>query len=83
MKFALRRVLRAQSSKILSARLASSDSEYYSSSDSDYDAVQVPLVKRFAPFFSGQAVVDKKFKEISLTDFEGKYLVLFFYPLDL
>lgn len=35
-----------------------------------------------APDFKGMAVVDGQFKEISLRDFAGKYLVLFFYPLD-
>ncbi|CAB4068309.1 PRDX3 [Lepeophtheirus salmonis] len=35
-----------------------------------------------APSFAGQAVVDKSFKEIKLEDFKGKYLVLYFYPLD-
>jgi len=36
-----------------------------------------------APAFHGTAVVDGSFKTISLTDFKGKYVVLFFYPLDL
>jgi peroxiredoxin (alkyl hydroperoxide reductase subunit C) len=35
-----------------------------------------------APDFRGTAVVDGNFKQISLTDFKGRYLVLFFYPLD-
>lgn len=35
-----------------------------------------------APDFKGTAVVDGQFKEISLSDYAGKYLVLFFYPLD-
>lgn len=35
-----------------------------------------------APDFKGTAVVNGQFKEISLKDFAGKYLVLFFYPLD-
>ncbi|PRW44307.1 2-cys peroxiredoxin [Chlorella sorokiniana] len=35
-----------------------------------------------APAFSGQAVVDGDFKTVSLSDYKGKYLVLFFYPLD-
>ncbi|XP_007469640.1 PREDICTED: thioredoxin-dependent peroxide reductase, mitochondrial isoform X2 [Lipotes vexillifer] len=35
-----------------------------------------------APYFKGTAVVNGEFKEISLDDFKGKYLVLFFYPLD-
>jgi len=39
-------------------------------------------IGKTAPFFKGQAVVDGQFKEISLTDYKGKYLVLFFYPLD-
>lgn len=40
-------------------------------------------VQQPAPAFKGQAVVNGDFKEISLDDFKGKYLVLFFYPLDL
>lgn len=39
-------------------------------------------VQRPAPDFKGTAVVDGQFKEIGLKDFSGKYLVLFFYPLD-
>lgn len=36
-----------------------------------------------APNFKATAVVDGAFKEISISDYKGKYLVLFFYPLDL
>ena len=32
--------------------------------------------------FNGTAVVKGEFKEISLDDYKGKYVVLFFYPLD-
>jgi peroxiredoxin 3 len=39
-------------------------------------------VQHPAPDFKGNAVVDGNFKNISLADFKGKYLVLFFYPLD-
>ncbi|XP_006880848.1 PREDICTED: thioredoxin-dependent peroxide reductase, mitochondrial-like isoform X2 [Elephantulus edwardii] len=35
-----------------------------------------------APYFKGTAVVNGEFKDLSLDDFKGKYLVLFFYPLD-
>ncbi|CAI9726714.1 peroxiredoxin-2-like isoform X2 [Octopus vulgaris] len=35
-----------------------------------------------APEFKGMAVVNGEFKTIQLSDFKGKYLVLFFYPLD-
>lgn len=35
-----------------------------------------------APGFSAMAVVGKQFKKVSLNDYKGKYVVLFFYPLD-
>lgn len=41
-----------------------------------------PLVQAQAPDFKGMAVVNKEFKEISLKDYKGKWLCLFFYPLD-
>ncbi|KAG0717063.1 Thioredoxin-dependent peroxide reductase, mitochondrial [Chionoecetes opilio] len=41
-----------------------------------------PAVTQLAPAFKGLAVVKGDFKEISLDDYRGKYLVLFFYPLD-
>ncbi|XP_026479114.1 peroxiredoxin-like isoform X2 [Ctenocephalides felis] len=41
-----------------------------------------PMVQSPAPHFEGMAVVNGDFKKISLTDYKGKYLVLFFYPLD-
>jgi hypothetical protein len=39
-------------------------------------------VQHPAPAFTGDAVVNKEFKTISLSDYQGKWLVLFFYPLD-
>ena len=39
-------------------------------------------VQHPAPEFKGQAVIDGQFKEISLEDYKGKWLVFFFYPLD-
>ncbi|XP_017463210.1 PREDICTED: peroxiredoxin-2-like [Rhagoletis zephyria] len=41
-----------------------------------------PQIGKPAPAFKGTAVVDGQFKEISLADFKGKYVVLFFYPMD-
>jgi len=35
-----------------------------------------------APDFKCQAVVDGGFKEVALSDYKGKYVCLFFYPLD-
>ncbi len=35
-----------------------------------------------APDFTAIAVIDYDFKPISLKDYFGKYVVLFFYPLD-
>ena len=41
-----------------------------------------PLTSAPAPDFKGTAVVGKDFKEIKLADFKGKWLCLYFYPLD-
>lgn len=35
-----------------------------------------------APDFTATAVYDQEFKTIKLSDYRGKYVVLFFYPLD-
>jgi len=35
-----------------------------------------------APDFRAMAVVNKQFKEIKLSDYRGRHVVLFFYPLD-
>ena len=41
------------------------------------------LVPKPAPDFKAQAVMpDNSFKEVSLSDYKGKKVVLFFYPLD-
>ena len=41
------------------------------------------LVTQKAPDFKAQAgMPDNSFKEISLSDYKGKKVVLFFYPLD-
>lgn len=40
-------------------------------------------VGKQAPFWEGTAVVDGEFHDIKISDFHGKYLVFFFYPLDL
>jgi len=41
------------------------------------------VVQRPAPHFKAEALMpDGSFKEVSLADYKGKYLVLFFYPLD-
>src|SRR5262245_26527119 len=40
------------------------------------------FVSQLAPDFKADAYVDGSFKEISLSQFKGKKVVLFFYPLD-
>ncbi|KAJ3129855.1 hypothetical protein HK098_008089 [Nowakowskiella sp. JEL0407] len=42
----------------------------------------IAKVKNPAPKFAADAVVDGQFKRISLDDYKGKWVVLFFYPLD-
>ena len=39
-------------------------------------------IGKIAPDFSAQAVINGQIKKISLSDFDGKYKLLFFYPLD-
>ena len=41
-----------------------------------------PLVGQPAPQFKAQAFFDGQMKEVSLSDYKGKWIVLFFYPLD-
>jgi peroxiredoxin 2/4 len=40
------------------------------------------FVSQLAPDFKAEAYVDGGFKEVSLSQFKGKKVVLFFYPLD-
>lgn len=40
------------------------------------------LVQKKAPEFAGDAVIGGDFKSVKLSDYKGKWLVLFFYPLD-
>lgn len=40
------------------------------------------LIGRKSPDFKATAVFGEEFKEIQLSDYEGKYVLLFFYPLD-
>lgn len=48
----------------------------------DYEDDFVAEVDEIAPYFEGTALLDWKFEEIALDDFEWKWLVLFFYPAD-
>lgn len=40
------------------------------------------IIRQKAPTFSGMAYWNGEFKKIALEDFRGKWVVLFFYPLD-
>uniref|UniRef100_A0A1A9Z1L9 thioredoxin-dependent peroxiredoxin n=1 Tax=Glossina pallidipes TaxID=7398 RepID=A0A1A9Z1L9_GLOPL len=42
----------------------------------------MPQLQKMAPAFKGTAVIKGVFRDISLADYRGKYLVLFFYPMD-
>lgn len=39
-------------------------------------------ISKIAPFWEGTAVINGSFIDLKLSDFKGKYLVFFFYPLD-
>eukprot|EP00241_Pyramimonas_parkeae_P010534 CAMPEP_0114224596 /NCGR_PEP_ID=MMETSP0058-20121206/197_1 /TAXON_ID=36894 /ORGANISM="Pyramimonas parkeae, CCMP726" /LENGTH=243 /DNA_ID=CAMNT_0001335093 /DNA_START=91 /DNA_END=822 /DNA_ORIENTATION=- len=45
-------------------------------------AMAAPLVGSTAPDFTAEAVFDQEFMTCKLSDYRGKYVVLFFYPLD-
>ena len=47
-----------------------------------YDGKAEAKVGEPAPSFTLEAVVGGDFKKVSLTDYRGKWVVLFFYPLD-
>merc|ERR1719342_1837349 len=40
------------------------------------------MISKPAPAWEANAVVDGQFKNLKLSDYKGKYLVFFFYPLD-
>jgi alkyl hydroperoxide reductase subunit AhpC len=40
------------------------------------------IIQKEAPDFTATAVVNEEFQEIKLSDYRGKYVVFFFYPLD-
>ncbi|MEA5553791.1 peroxiredoxin [Anabaena cylindrica UHCC 0172] len=47
-----------------------------------YETVDCRRVGQQAPDFTATAVLDQEFKTIKLSEYRGKYVVLFFYPLD-
>ena len=49
----------------------------------DFNFPPATLVQKDAPDFAATAVMpDGTFKEVKLSDYEGKYVLLFFWPLD-
>ena len=42
----------------------------------------MPMIQKPAPEFTATAVIDGEFKDVSLADYKGKWVYLFFYPLD-
>ncbi|KAF1787628.1 Peroxiredoxin, C-terminal [Phytophthora cactorum] len=42
----------------------------------------VLTIRKPAPEFTADAVVNGEFKKVSLSDYKGQYVVLFFYPMD-
>jgi hypothetical protein len=47
-----------------------------------YQQSNTNLIRNKAPEFSGMAWWKDDFKKISVNDFQGKWVCLFFYPLD-
>jgi alkyl hydroperoxide reductase subunit AhpC len=42
----------------------------------------MPMIQKEAPPFSTAAVVNGEYKQVSLSDYKGKWVYLFFYPFD-
>lgn len=49
---------------------------------SQHEANECLRVGQAAPDFTATAVFDQEFNEIKLSNYRGKYVVIFFYPLD-
>lgn len=49
---------------------------------SQHEAQECLRVGQSAPDFTATAVYDQEFSEIKLSNYRGKYVVIFFYPLD-
>jgi alkyl hydroperoxide reductase subunit AhpC len=45
--------------------------------------MDLPKIGKLAPIFKGQAIINNKVCDISSSDFNDKYLVLLFFPMDL
>ena len=52
------------------------------SNEFDNNIIDEAVIGQAAPDFSATAVVNNEFKDIKLSDYKGKFVVLFFYPLD-
>ncbi|KAJ2940590.1 hypothetical protein O0L34_g6531 [Tuta absoluta] len=73
MSFLVKQIAR----RVLSPALATAQRTF-----STTPAVLTPKIQKPAPDFSATAVVNGEFNKLELADFEGKYVVLLFYPLD-
>lgn len=58
------------------------DDTYCSDCDCESDVVAEPLVNADLPDVTFKAYHDDEIKTLSLSDYKGKWLVLFFYPAD-
>jgi len=80
---ALRRIApKILRNSVMATSVTSSFSTSPSSFISSSSPSLAPVVQKPAPAFKAQAVVDGQFKEVSLSDYAGKYVVVYFYPLD-
>jgi len=67
----------------LSLRTNSFSRAFSTRSDDESDFYyKIATVGKAAPNFKAKAVINGEFKDVSLSDYKGKYVVLFFYPLD-
>lgn len=48
----------------------------------DYEALQIAAVQKPAPMWKAKAIENGAIKEVALSNYAGKYVVMLFYPLD-
>ncbi|XP_013185136.1 peroxiredoxin-2 [Amyelois transitella] len=71
-------ILRQFTRKVLAPAISTTSKFNFSTTST----ALAPRIQKPAPDFAATAVVNGEFNKLKLSDYSGKYVVLFFYPLD-
>jgi len=74
----------SSSTKLINSKASFAEQKRAFANEAYGDNYEFPqaAVQQPAPDFKATAVVGEEFKDVKLSDYKGKWLVLFFYPLD-